>query len=178
MNIEKKQVEVKINSKSVSGINDFRIFGEKESRVACLTGKGLVHLLSFNYSLRKINTGQSYKIVLNPDSEKGVSLAVCDQSKYILASTKDLALYNSSRLIILKVEGHRLVEIAALSLQNQGIGPQYAIESFGYSGRHILWVGISSMSGDASVHLYDFDTQTRTLRSLWTRGLERTDCLL
>ena len=163
VNVDRKQVEIVIKRSNLMGVEDFRIFGEKENKLVFLSSTGFVHLFSISYSLKKICRDQSYKIKLDSVSESALSVAVCDKGQYILAGLADQSTFRSSRLIILRVDGRSLVKLATLDLQYGRIGMQYALEFFGSAGNHILWVGLS-MSG--YVHLYDLNCGTGYFREV------------
>ena len=70
----------------------------------------------------------------------------------------------SSRMIILKItRQNTFVKRALLDENNDVITGKYAIESIGYFGDHLLWLGLSL---NQFVQVFDFNTETGEFKEL------------
>ena len=158
---KKIELEFKAILRDYDHIQDLRIFGVHEDRVAVLTVFGNLILFRLNSKvLRGLET--RYEIELVNDTtkdEEPVSVTVCDKNRYIGV---EIGIYDSpyicSRMLVFRIEDdHHLALKTSLDLFGEDIGCKYAFDCFGYLGsRFVIWVGLTTeLDIIAQVYVYD-----------------------
>ena len=140
-------------------ITDFRLFGEREDRVVSVTSSCQIILYSMSYKQKRGVVAHYQEDLMNKRNEQGQSIAVCKKNEYVcvgIGQWKSPSL--CSRMIILKLNQNSFIKTASVDLFRKEIGANYVLETIGYVGRHIMWVGLSWKSG--SVQVLDYDTET------------------
>ena len=163
VNLENRELEIEIEKGVGDNIRDFRLFGEQEDRVISVTCDGYLVLYRLNYDQMEGSVIADFKLELIEDrQEQPWSISLCDRNEYALV---EMGAIICSRMMILKVNGDTLVKNAVLDQYNQKIGCKLASHSYGYLGRHILWVGLS-MDDNGVAQIYDYDTQSGEMKEL------------
>ena len=170
-----RTVEFELKMNPGNHIKDFRVFGERENRVAAVTGDGYVVVYSLDYSLQKGSILAKNRIKLRTEfSEWPTSVSVCNKNHYILVEIGQgnhpkLCL----RMFIFRVDGDSLVNTASIDFTNQQeIGEMYALECFGCVGSHILWLGLP-WKKNAAVELIDYDMEKGALSEAKSKSVVR-----
>ena len=164
VNLEEKKVEIEVEKEVGDFIEDFRLFGNNEDRVVAITGDAYLLLYKLDYE-EKIGVicTQVQIALIKERNEWGLSVAVCQKSRYICVEIADWRKNTCSRVIVFKITKDTLVQCAVVDQYNQKIGKKYAFECLGYAGKFIQWVGLSkNRKGFAQV--YEFDTSTEEAR--------------
>ena len=167
LDLDRKVVEMEISTRVEIEIEDFRLFGEDENKVVFISAKGLLQTFSLNYDIKKICSRASYQIELDEDiQEAGLSVAVCDKNKYILADVFAYSTFKCSRTMLFELnnKNRSLVRLATLDQNGLELDIKFALSYWRAVGKHLIWVGLSRKKGHA--HLYDFDTESGELREL------------
>ena len=155
INVDRKQVEMKITRNALKDelVQDFRIFGKKETELACLTKEGTLVVFSLDYLTRKVlRTSQSKISLLSERREETLSMAVCGNNEYILVEIEVKQFFgrhHSSRMAVFhhNINSRKLVLKATLDLyeeyRNNILGRKCALTCGGYiTEDHILWIGV------------------------------------
>ena len=140
------------------------MFGERENRVVAVTEDGHIFLYSLTYGKeRGIVADYQVGLIKSRRKEYCNSIAVCEKNEFVCVETSS-GIYSSSRIIILRISSQNTItETASIDEFRQKIQYKYALESAGYLGGHLFWVGIP-MGG--FVQLFDYDTKTGEFREL------------
>ena len=186
VNLETKEVEFE-SFRSIGGvIVSFELLGAEGSkqRVASLTFDGyvLLHELDFEKKLGHVTSYYNLDIDRNKEQSSTV-LAVCPKNEYILVEEGEFGgsvflnrrppVY--SRMVLLKIEGTNLVKKAELCVRSNRIRGKSALRCCGYSGSHLVWVGLTSgfkwqwpeeSKQEGIIQLFDYDTATGELKGL------------
>ena len=160
INLESKQVEIEVEKIVGNYIIDFRLFGEQEEKAIAVTEDGHILLYNLDYNQKTGSVINSFKIELKEErKEEAQSIAVCDKNEYAIVEIgQSESPWVSSRMVIIKIEGDSLIKKAMIDQHSQKIGYKLALESLGYIGRHILWVGLSKLeNGVAQLYVYDIE---------------------
>ena len=176
IDLERKQVEIEVENGVGNDIIDFRLFGEQENRVIAVTGDGHVILYSLDYTQKRGSVVNSFNIELNCGrKEMPKSLSVCDKNEYCfveIGQSESDSL--CSRMILFKIRGDSLIKKASIDQHSQNLGHKYALESLGYFGRFILWVGLSMLENGVA-QLYVYNTETSKFKELVGRRLSHRE---
>ena len=176
VNLERKIIEFGVKSANRMKITDFKLFGRKEEKIVSVDNSGLICLYSISYDLKKICAKHSHQLdLIEGRTEEGLSLGVCDQSRYVMVSLIDYTTYKSSRLFVFEVKGPLLTKLATLDEHASMLNPKYSLEFFRSVGEHLLWVGVSVNNG--FVFVYDFDRESGELKELVEkRAVHQEEC--
>ena len=167
VNLYRKQVEMKIRTEKKISVKDFKVLGKKENMVVYLTDLGSLSLCSLNFGLRKICTKHTYQIDSTENrTVDGHSLAVCDQSRYILAQISAEGSFENARLSLFEVKGRFLEKLATFGEFWQRKSVKFPLEFSRRIGNHLLWVGLTSGDVIGSASIFDFSPETGELREL------------
>ena len=162
-NPKTKRIEVVLKKSFGEEICDFRLFGRQEDRVAAVTEDGHVILYSLGYG-NKRGVMAHYQEEMRKSSESAMTFAVCVKNEYVFVEFENRQ--RCSRMVILKLTLDGLVKTASIDQESQKLSEKWALDCFGYSGKHILWVGLSREAGNGGVHLFDYETEAKKLREL------------
>ena len=164
IDLGRKRVEMKVETRFLSSIHDFRIFGPKENKIVSISQESEICFYVISYGLKKTLSTVRQRFELGDDLSHHVpiSLAASDQGKYIAVSMTDLHTFKSSRLILFEVvKGRSLVKIATLNEESQRMSSKYAFEFWRRIGSHLLWVGLTIEDG--YLQLFDYDIESGRL---------------
>ena len=150
-----------------NSIQDFRVFGEEENRVISVTGDGHVLVYRLDYTLKTGWVSSTSEVaLLESRREEPASIVVGDKNRYVCLEIGQKEMNSlCSRMIIFKLEEECLAQIVVFDQFNLKIPVKDALECVGYSGKHILWVGLS-WNTKGLVQLYDYNTQSGVLTEL------------
>ena len=147
-------------------INDFRLFGENEDRVVSVNLEGHIVLYSLNYAQKRGVVSVYQEKLMKVRYEELRSTSVCQKNQYVCVEVgTTIRPFYSSRMIILKICQEGLIKTASIDLLNHRIGRKWALESIGYAGIHILWVGLS-WKNNGFLQVFDFNSETDELREI------------
>ena len=167
INIETKEVEIEVVKAVGNEIQDFRVFGEQEDKVISVTQDGHILLYALDYAQKQGSVIAQHQVTLSDErNEAALGVAVCGKNDYALVElVQNHPATISSRLMVFKVSGDTLVQTASIDQYSQKIKYNWALESFGYSGSHSLWVGLSRDYKEPA-KLYSFSTEAAELKEL------------
>ena len=178
INLEKKRVEIEVLKSLGGDINDFRVFSENEDQVVALTKDGYVLLYQLDFGKKTGSVVSQTKLDLIEERyENGKSISICSKNKNLLVEIGQYwSSFICSRMVVLQLDSQKLVKKAVIDQYSQKIGSKYALECYGYAGRHALWIGLS-WNHNGMAQVYDYDTQTAELKELVDKriGLEERD---
>ena len=148
-------------------IADFRLFGKQEDRVISITSKGHLILSKLDYETKEGSVLSEFGIELIKErTKRSLLLAVSDRNKYVLVGMEEFRrLGGYSRMLIFKVIEDTLVKMNEIDEYEQDILPKIALECYGCTAHHTLWVGLTT-GKDGIVQLYDYNSFTGEFREL------------
>ena len=177
-----KKIEIEVDKNFQDHINDFKLFGEKQDKVAAVTKDGYAILYDLIYAQKWGSVTTCYKLkLIEKRNEQPKSIAVCPKNELILIEVGQYSCpCYCSRMMILKIAENDLIVKACLDHYSIQTAEKYALGNFGYVGRHLLWFGLSGEKNGA-VQVYDYDSKTNEFKEL--RGkreshLESAPCRL
>ena len=149
---------------------------EKEDRLLSVSKSGDIFLFVFNQKMRKLLALNQDKIsFIQERLEEVTGFAVCKKSQHFLVVVGEAMLY-SSRMIIFKISGKNLVQEQILDLGGLQNPIVCAVESTGYFGSHILWIGVEkNYLGYIQVYDYSLELETKSLRILEKKKIEHKE---
>ena len=170
VNLEDKKEEIVVTENGFAGdIVDFRLSGGRENNIIALTSQGCLLQYQFNYSRKSGTVAKTCKFSLNRSrKEKPASLAVCLAGKYILVEIEGQRSNTKvcSRMLVFMANRTGFSQVAELDVYNNSlIGLKHALACYGYSGDHLVWVGLAS-GAYGLAQAYDYNLQTRELTEL------------
>ena len=193
INLETKEVEFESFRSIGEGIISFQLLGGEGAKqnLVSLTydGYALLHELDFEKKLGHV-VGY-YNLELDRLKKQGGSiLAVCPKKEYILVEEGEFggshlsyrrpASY--SRMVLLKIEGTNLIKKAELVIRSQTIRKKTALKCCGYSGRHLVWVGLTTgiewpreSKREGIIQLFDYDIVTGELKELQSKRVSHQE---
>ena len=176
LNVEKKQVEIRVKKKFGDKIQEFRIFGKGQNTVISVTNDGhiLAHKLNFKKKSEQILSHLELKL-LKHRGEIGTSLAVCDKDQFIFVEiSQEKSPYLASRIMILELGDQNLILKATMDRFRFSLGEDLALEFFGYVGGHALAIALSrKVNGMAKI--FDYNTGTGEFRELEEKRLKHEE---
>ena len=167
VNLEDKEVEIRLKKHRGIDVCDFRLFGETDTRVVSITQDGWITLYSINYQEQSGSVLSYHNIELMEDrDEQPVSIAVSDDNHYALV---EIGPYwgesISSRMLVFEISEQVLVQKAVLDQHSLQIGYKFVLQSCGCVGSHTLWIGLS-VDQDGQAQIYDYDSVSGELTEL------------
>ena len=181
IDLDRKQIEFEAIKETGGPSLAFKVFGELEERVISLTNDGYFQLYTLNYALKKVcSVSSSYigdicsELEDREDPKKDrFSIAVCDKNKYAIVSRGHWQLRHYN-VAVFQIRGNELVYKADLTLnypEQHSSNDIRAISSFGYVGKHLLWIGLA----DREAQVYDYNTEKEELRYLEEKTVNHGD---
>ena len=162
VNLERKRVEIEISRRNHRIFREFKLIGPKENKITSLTLDGIIYLYSVSYDLKKVTAWNSHQLqLIDSRDEYGDCFAACDRGRYLLVNLVE-RLSSHSRVLLLEVKGHSLVQLAVVDESPQDYNFKINFEFYQGSGSSMLWVGF----GSTSAHIYEADIESGELREL------------
>ena len=170
IDLQRRQVDIELKNTFGGCIRDFKIFGENEDRVLCLTRNGDLILFGIDFDQKSSLVIGDFRFGLKRKRNEGpLSMAICDKSRYVLV---DIVSFQSellsSRMILFEVERNTIKMKACLDVFNQKIQYSLGLGCYGYVENHILWVGLST-ERKGFVRVFDFNRKTGELKEMIDR---------
>ena len=161
VDLASKEVEIQVEKSMGGYIVDFRIMGDLEDRVVAVTQDGflLLNKLKFDYKIGFLIN--FFKMKLDRARlEEAISVAVCTKNQFILVEIgQNWDPFVCSKLFLFRVENDHLNLNQMIDVFELQIGHRMALECYGYSRNHALWVGLSLGDG-GNIQVYDHNTAT------------------
>ena len=132
-----------------------------------MTEDGYIILYKLDFAKKRGLVISSSRLQLIEDrKEDPKSISVCDKNQYAFIEIgENKSPFISSRMIVFRICGNSLIKKASIDQYSQRIGLKLAVESLGYLGSQILWVGVSRL-GNGVAQLYVYDTGTGEFKEL------------
>ena len=162
INPKTRKVEIAIKNNFRATIFDFKLFGEKEDRVAAVTVNGYVIVYNIDFDGKR-GVVAHYHEQLDTRKLNGLSIAVCPRNEYLCVEIE--ADRYSSRILIFQLTVNSLIQKACISTRRQGIKTKFALEWLGYFGNDMFWVGLP-YGDNAVAQVYDYDRGAQELKEL------------
>ena len=175
VNLSTKEIEIEVEKEVGDEIMDFKFLNKDQNLVVSVTRSCHVVLYHLNFEENVgsvVNTLQEELIQERGECPR--SIAVCQENHHLVVEIGTTRFpFNSSRLLVLKVEEDKLIRKASLDVYEQKIGQKDALECLGCFSNHIMWVGLSIFGG--FVQVYDFDTDSNTISELEEKRVTHQD---
>ena len=167
INLENKEVDMEITHIKGNQINDFRVFGRDEEKIAAITADGNLSLFELDYYDQKSYELDSVKQDLfSITMEYGLSLAVCNEPEHIIVEFGTLSeSCSTSRMVVFQVVEDRLVKKSTLFANETWIRSKHALGCFGLMKNHIVWVAVAG-GPHGVVQIFDYNLQSESLSEL------------
>ena len=173
LNLDTKQVEIEIEVE-VNWIRGFiqslAIFPNNENKIAFLTSEGWLYFYWISYELRRVCAKHRHQVFFN----RGLSLAVCNEGKYVLVALCNPHTSLLSQINLYSVNDRTFKHSAYLDQMDQSILVSDAFSYYGRIGNHIIWVSLCF----GHVSFYCFNTKTgerEDLRELKEKRVYHTE---
>ena len=167
VNLQTKTVEIEVEKTVGDILSDIKVFGPQDTRVASASDDGYLLLYKLNYSQRQGSIVGSYKIDLMEERREVVrSLGVCSKHQHVLVEIGlKVSPWVSSRMLLFRMNNNQFTLKAFIDSLSQNIGRKYPLECYGYAGRNILWMGLST-DKNGVVQIYSYDIEREELKEL------------
>ena len=175
INPSTRKIELVLKKSFREKICNFCLFGEGEGKVAAVSWDGDIVLFTLN-GLNTRGAAEHYKAVLHLyRGEVTQAIAVCEKNKFALVEIGNHFRNRSSRMLILELTPQdQFTPKVSIDIHDQAKGSIYDLESFGYVGEHILWVGLSS-TFNGEIRLFEYRPEEGQLRELEEKSVSHQE---
>ena len=161
-------IDTQVEKRVGDDIQDFKLFGRRKDKVACITANGWIVLYHFEYPQKTGFVVGLNKIDLlrGQRNEKALTLEVCDKGRHLIVEIgRNEDPYTCSRMLIFEIVKNELIQKSVLDPSPETIGQKDALKCIGFFGKTILWVGLSWREGRV-LQVYEYEIFENRLREL------------
>ena len=162
-----EKVEFTVDLYSGTNITDFRVFGEWEDRVICITADGFIFLMKLNYPQKVGSIADFHNMeLIESRKEKGASVAVCKKDRFVFVEIGcQKEPFYCSRIAIFEITSGSLVKKVMVDRFQQEIVGKLALSCYSYIDNYIIWVGLAG-GEDGVAQVYSYETTSGVLKEL------------